>query len=69
MSAQERLGPEPSISAGWSTCPICKRTWWVTPLDDCLVPACGHYGDSTDASRTDRSCHSCGLAHAWKCVT
>jgi hypothetical protein len=48
-------------NAGGSTCPICKRTWLVTPWDDCFLPSCGCYG--TDASTGDRPCESCGMAH------
>lgn len=61
------IGPEPKVHEGWSTCPICGKTWWVTPSRDCLVPVCGHYGEGTDASRHDRPCDACGLVHALKC--
>jgi len=52
-------------NAGWSTCPLCEKHWLVTPREDCLVPACGCYGD--DASQGDRPCEPCGLNHAWSC--
>lgn len=55
----------PDLNAGLSQCPICGRRWVVTPADDCLVPACGHYGD--DPLTGDRPCEECGLAHALAC--
>jgi len=55
----------PGLNAGLSTCPICGRSWRVTPLDDCLVPDCGCYGDETE--RGDRPCEPCGLAHIESC--
>lgn len=58
------IGSAPPIHAGTSTCPACYRYWWVTPLDDCLLPSCGCYGQDTSANNPDRLCHSCGLAHA-----
>lgn len=58
--------PDDLPNAGISTCPICKRTWLVTPWADCMLPACGCYGD--DASTGDRPCESCGLGHASKCL-
>ncbi len=54
-------------NAGESTCPICGRRWLVTPLDDCLLPFCGCYGDDTSAANPDRPCESCGLAHLYIC--
>lgn len=60
--------PEPrGEHGGRSTCPQCGRRWWVTPLDDCLVPACGCYGTDTGADNPERPCHRCGLAHATSC--
>lgn len=56
-----------SINAGTSTCPICERVWLVTPRDDCMMPACGHFGTDSSAANPSRPCESCGLAHAWKC--
>jgi hypothetical protein len=46
-------------------CPICGRVWTMTFYDDCLVPACGCYGDSTEAYRVP--CEPCGMAHALQC--
>ncbi len=63
----ETMGPAPAIHGGTSTCPICGVHWWVTPLVDCLVPACGCYGDDTSANNRERPCHACGLAHALEC--
>lgn len=50
-------------NAGETTCPICSRTWTVTPWDDYLIPACGCYGDDP----RNAPCESCGLRHAWNC--
>lgn len=57
-----------ALDAGASTCPICQREWTVTPWDDCLVPACGCYGDDTSAANPARPCEPCGMNHAWACV-
>ncbi len=67
-AARDRETIASAVNAGMSTCPICERAWLVTPLDDCLVPSCGHYGDDPGASNPDRPCHSCGLSHALECV-
>lgn len=56
-----------TATAGESTCPVCDRTWTVTPFDDCMLPACGCYGDDTSAANPHRICHRCGLAHARRC--
>jgi hypothetical protein len=53
--------------AGWSTCPICARTWLVTPVVDCMLPACGCYGHDTSRHNPIRPCEPCGLAHARAC--
>lgn len=45
-------------------CPECNRVWTPTPYDDCLLPACGCYGDKLDR---DTPCESCGLSHGWTC--
>ena len=55
------------INAGYSICPICKRKWLVTMFDDCLLPACGCYGDDTSANNPNRPCESCGIKHALSC--
>jgi len=52
---------------GESTCPICNRTWLVTMYEDCLLPACGCYGEDTGPDNQHRPCHSCGLEHAFSC--
>lgn len=54
-------------TAGESTCPICGRHWTVTPLDDCMMPACGHYGFDTSAANPNRPCEDCGIIHAYTC--
>lgn len=56
-----------SLDAGRSTCPICEREWLVTPFDDCMVPACGCYGNDTSAANPARPCDTCGTRHAWSC--
>ena len=56
-----------TATAGESTCPVCSRTWTVTPLDDCMLPACGCFGDDTTADNPHRICHSCGLGHVLRC--
>ena len=45
-------------------CPICHRVWTPTMHDDCMLPACGCYGDKLDR---DTPCESCGMSHAWQC--
>ena len=52
---------------GMSTCPICRKTWLVTPREDCLLPACGCYGNDTEATNQSRPCENCGMAHAFSC--
>lgn len=54
-----------TANAGESTCPICQRTWLVTPKDDCLMPACGCFGFDTSASNPSRPCETCGLTHQY----
>jgi hypothetical protein len=46
-------------------CPSCGRVWTITRWDDCMVPACGCYGDDPWSGRAP--CESCGLSHAWTC--
>jgi hypothetical protein len=55
------------MSAGYSTCPICKRSWLVDIFDDCLLPSCGCYGEDTSADNPNRPCEDCGIRHALKC--
>ena len=52
---------------GESTCPICFHTWTVTPLDDCLVPACGCFGDDVSPANPYRPCWQCGVEHVDTC--
>lgn len=64
------LPPEPGYHNGWTSCPLCHRTFWVTPRDDCLVPACGCYGtrgSATDGANHERPCFRCGLDHGARC--
>jgi hypothetical protein len=59
-----------NVNAGQSTCPICHKTWLVTPNADCMLPSCGCYGKDTSASNPNRPCESCGTAHAFSgCVS
>jgi hypothetical protein len=53
------------INAGVSKCPICGREWLVTPMDDCMLPACGCYGSDTGPDNPNRPCHRCGTIHAF----
>lgn len=55
------------MDAGTSTCPLCGRTWLVTPLDDCGLPACGCYGDDVSAANPARPCERCSIRHALAC--
>lgn len=54
-------------NAGISTCPICGMKWLVTPYRDCLLPACGCYGDDAGPNNPHRPCERCGLTHAMSC--
>ena len=56
------------VNAGMSKCPVCKREWLVTPLDDCMLPACGCYGHDTSENNPNRICHSCGMNHTKTCL-
>jgi len=53
------------IEAGMSTCPICEITWLVTPIHDCMLPACGCYGEDTSRDNPNRPCERCGTKHAF----
>lgn len=55
------------LNAGISKCPICGRTWLVTPYDDCMIPACGCYGKDSSAENPNRPCEKCGMDHARNC--
>ncbi len=48
-----------------NTCPICERTFQVTPKDDYFIPACGCYDD---AAPGHYPCFECGLAHIDACL-
>ena len=55
------------IDAGISTCPICGKQWLVTLYEDCMLPACGCYGDDTSENNPNRPCEICGIQHALTC--
>lgn len=59
--------PEPAVHAGRSTCPKCGRRWWVTPADDCFLPACGCLGDDAQETNPARPCGPCGTQHLAHC--
>jgi hypothetical protein len=48
-----------------NTCPICERTFQVTPKDDYFIPACGCFDD---AAPGHYPCFHCGLAHVDACL-
>lgn len=48
-----------------NTCPICERTFTVTPSDDYLIPACGCYDN---AEPGHLPCESCGITHVYACL-
>jgi len=52
---------------GWSTCPICGTKWLVTMEKDCMLPACGCYGDDVSEKNPNRTCERCGINHALNC--
>lgn len=54
-------------NAGASICPLCGRTWLVTAMADCLMPACGCYGHDTTAGNPSRPCEPCGISHSMTC--
>lgn len=58
---------KPGPTGGESTCPMCDTHWTVTPVRDCLMPACGCYGHDASPSNPHRPCHWCGLRHAIGC--
>jgi hypothetical protein len=51
----------------YSTCPICKKKWAITPMADCFLPGCGCYGHDTSEKNSARPCWECGLQHAFTC--
>lgn len=65
--APESMTFDPNNDAGESTCPLCGKTWLVTVLADCFLPACGCYGSDTSEANPNRPCEPCGLRHAWNC--
>lgn len=48
-----------------NTCPICDRTFKVTPSDDYFIPACGCYDD---AEAGHYPCEPCGMTHVYACL-
>jgi len=60
-------GELPVADDGWSTCPICKRTWLVIGADDVWLPGCGAYGTDWHDGNRHRPCVPCGLAHERSC--
>jgi hypothetical protein len=56
-----------SAEGGVSVCPICGRQWHVSPVDDCMVPACGCFGHDVFATNPYRPCEYCGVTHAREC--
>jgi hypothetical protein len=65
MASEAKAGLE--LTAGTSTCPICKRKWVVRPLDDCLLPSCGCFGSDMSANNPNRPCQRCGMEHFSAC--
>lgn len=57
-----------ATNAGYSTCPVCRRNWLVTPMDDCLLPVCGCFGSDTSERNFARPCESCGIEHFRTCT-
>lgn len=55
------------MDAGTSTCPVCGKTWLVTPSQDCMLPSCGCFGYDTSEANKYRPCEPCGLRHALEC--
>lgn len=56
--------PKPDVGWKINTCPVCFRSFVVTPLDDVFWPACGCYDD---APAGEIPCEECGLRHAARC--
>lgn len=46
---------------------MCNRTWLVTDVDDCMMPACGCYGTDSSEANPARPCERCAVAHTWTC--
>jgi hypothetical protein len=55
------------LTYGHSTCPLCETYWPVTVYADCLLPACGCFGEDGSAMNPSRPCLSCGSKHARSC--
>jgi hypothetical protein len=55
------------VTAGESICPICSVFWIVTPMRDCLMPACGCFGHDFSEANLSRPCEPCGIQHALNC--
>jgi hypothetical protein len=52
---------------GRSTCPVCAISWPVTAYADCVLPACGCFGQDGSAANPARPCLPCGSKHARSC--
>lgn len=52
----------PDLRWTQNTCPICGRTFKITPQDDILVPACGCYDTAPDG---ELPCEPCGISHVY----
>ena len=55
------------LTYGHSTYPLCETYWPVTVYADCLLPACGCFGEDGSAMNPSRPCLSCGSKHARSC--
>jgi hypothetical protein len=52
-------------SAGECTCPVCDRTWTVTPYDDFSLPECGCFAGQPEGKSP---CKTCGEQHMAACT-
>jgi hypothetical protein len=55
------------MDLGMSKYPVCGKEWLVTPFQDCMLPACGCYGDDVSEKNPSRPCERCGFHHAVTC--
>jgi hypothetical protein len=55
------------LTYGHSTCPVCAISWPVTAYADCVLPACGCFGQDGSAANPSRPCLTCGSKHARSC--
>lgn len=65
--AARDVGTLPVSTDGWSTCPVCLRTWEVTAKDDVALPECGCHGADWSAANRWRPCRSCAAKHEQDC--